>query len=52
MGFNIGGWFNDRRQELQEKYESMTGNPRGYDRGKDRQINQNTQDIIPFCKIN
>ena len=45
MGFNIGGWFNDRRQELQEKYESMTGNPRGYDRDQDRQIKQNTQDI-------
>ena len=45
MGFNIGGWFNDRLQELQKKYESMTGNPRGYDKDQDKTIYQNTHDI-------
>jgi hypothetical protein len=45
MGFNIGGWFNDRRQELQEKYESMTGNPRGYDRDQDKEIKEIGSDI-------
>ena len=42
MGFNIGGWFNDRLQELQKKYESMTGNPRGYDKDKDNDSPYNT----------
>jgi hypothetical protein len=49
MGFNIGGWFNDRVRDFQDwqqkKFEGETKNPRGYDRDQDRTINENTQDI-------
>jgi hypothetical protein len=45
LDLNLVGWFNNIGRALQEQYESMTGNPRGYDRDQNRQINQNTQDI-------
>lgn len=49
MGFDIGGWFNDRVRDFQDwqqkKFEAETQNPRGYDRDQDTTIDQNTQDI-------
>lgn len=36
MGFDIGGWFNDRVRDFQDwqqkRFEAETQNPRGYDR--------------------
>ena len=44
MGFDIGGWFNDRVRDFQDwqqkKFEAETQNPRGYDRGQDTIIDK------------